>query len=182
MKDEPKYPNKYLIIGVVTFIIGSLFLMWTQGFLPSFEALWPLPLIIFGMLLIYLVIFQQRRDVYIIIGMILSLSGIFFLLMNVIPEKNLVKIWPAFMLITGISLIPYAFRKKQEKFRIAIIIPSLSIIILSCIFFLFSLDIMRLSFQEFVSLWWPVLIIILGLSFIVLYHYSKKRKPNKKST
>jgi drug/metabolite transporter (DMT)-like permease len=179
MKSEPKFPNKYLVIGVVTFIIGGLFLLWTLGFLPSFKALWPLPLIIFGMLLIYLVIFQARRDVYLIIGMILTLCGVFFLLMNIISEKNLSKIWPGFMLITGISMIPYALRKKQEKYKIAIIIPALSIIILSCIFFLFSLDILGLSFQVFVSKWWPVLIIILGISFIVLFYYSQKQNRDK---
>jgi drug/metabolite transporter (DMT)-like permease len=179
MRNEPKFPNKYLIIGAVTFIVGGLFLLWTLGFLPSFKSLWPLPLIIFGMLLIYLVIFHRRRDVYLVIGMILSLCGIFFLLINIIPEKNLAKIWPGFMLITGISLLPYAFRKKQEKYKIAIIIPAWCMIILSCIFFLFSLNILGVSFQVFVSKWWPVLIIILGISFIVLFYYSKKKKRAK---
>lgn len=175
-KKPPKFPNKYLILGVFIFITGSLFLLWTLGFLPRFEGLWPLPIIIIGLFLLYMVFFQGRRDVYIIFGMILTLGGIFILLVNtVISEKNLIKIWPAFMLITGISLIPYGIRKKKEKYRIAIIIPAVTIILLSCMFFLFSVDIMGLTFQQFVSIWWPVLIMILGITLILLYLFSKKR-------
>jgi peptidoglycan/LPS O-acetylase OafA/YrhL len=176
----PKYPNKYLILGVIIFITGGLFLLWTLGFLPRFEVLWPLPVIIIGLFLLYMVIFHGRRDIYIIFGMVLSLGGIFILLVNtVISEKNLVKIWPAFMLITGISLIPYGIRKKKEKYRIAIIIPAVTIILLSCIFFLFSLDILGLTFQQFVSIWWPMLIMILGIAFIFIYSFSEKSKEKK---
>lgn len=174
-KKAPKFPNKYLILGVFIFISGNLFLLWTLGFLPRFEVLWPLPIIIIGLFLLYMVIFHGRRDVYIIFGMILTLGGVFILLVNtVISEKNLTKIWPAFMLITGISLIPYGIRKKKEKYRIGIIIPAVTIILLSCMFFLFSFDIMGLTFQQFVSIWWPVLIMILGIALILLYLFNKK--------
>ena len=114
----PKFPNKYLILGVFVFIIGSLFLLWTLGVLPKYEGLWPLPVILIGLFLLYMVFFQHRRDIYIIFGMVLTLGGIFLLLINtVISEKNLIKIWPAFMLITGISLLPYGFRKKKEIYN-----------------------------------------------------------------
>jgi len=174
-KKNQKFPNKYLILGVFIFIIGSIFLLWRLEFLPSFNALWPLPLIIVGLFILYMVFFHNYREIYIILGMVLSLGGLFFLLVNtVLTEKGLGKIWPAFMLITGVSLLPYAFRKKKERYKIAIIIPSISIIILSCIFFLFSLDIMKLTFHDFVSLWWPVLIMILGISLVILYFFNKQ--------
>jgi hypothetical protein len=179
-KKLPKFPNKYLILGVIVFLTGFLFLLWTLGFLPRFEVLWPLPIIIVGLFLLYLVLFHGRRDIYIIFGMILTLGGAFILLVNtVISEKNLVKIWPAFMLITGISIIPYGIRKKREKYQIAIIIPAVTIILLSCIFFLFSLDILGLTFQQFVSIWWPVLLMILGITFVIIYSFSKKTAEKK---
>ncbi|MBN2532972.1 MAG: hypothetical protein JXB88_08775 [Spirochaetales bacterium] len=182
-KKPPKFPNKYLIMGVLIFITGILFLLWTLGFLPRFEVLWPFPVIIIGLFLLYTVIFQGKRDIYIIFGMILTLGGFFILLVNtVISEKNLVKIWPAFMLITGISLIPYGVRKKKEKYRIAILIPAVTIILLSCIFFFFSLNITGLTFQQFVSIWWPVLIMILGIALILLFLFSKKSAKSKDST
>lgn len=170
-------------MGVLIFITGILFLLWTLGFLPRFEVLWPFPVIIIGLFLLYTVIFQGKRDIYIIFGMILTLGGFFILLVNtVISEKNLVKIWPAFMLITGISLIPYGVRKKKEKYRIAILIPAVTIILLSCIFFFFSLNITGLTFQQFVSIWWPVLIMILGIALILLFLFSKKSAKSKDST
>ncbi|MBN2440989.1 MAG: hypothetical protein JXJ04_06575 [Spirochaetales bacterium] len=172
----PKFPNKYLVLGVFTFLIGSLFLLWTLGFLPSFERLWPLPISLIGLFFLYMVFFQARSEVYILFGMILSLGGFFLLLITtILSEKNLIKIWPGFMLITGISLIPYGKRKKKEKYKIAILIPAVAMIILSCLFFLFSLDIMGLNFQEFISIWWPALIMIMGIALILLYLFNKKR-------
>ena len=182
-KKSPKFPNKYLVLGVFVLIIGSFFLLWTLGFLPKFVGLWPLPIILFGLFLLYIVFFQHRRDIYIIFGMVLTLGGILLLLVNtILSEKSLIKIWPGFMLITGISLLPYGIRRKKNRYQIAIVIPSVTIIILSCLFFLFSLDITGLSFQEFVSIWWPALIMILGFSLILLYLFSKKSLKNKKDS
>jgi uncharacterized membrane protein len=135
-KKTPKFPNKYLVLGVFSLIIGCLFLLWTLGFLPNFDRLWPLPIIFTGLFFLYLVFIQEKREMYVLFGMLLTLGGIFLLLVTtIITAKNLSKMWPGFMLITGISLLPYGIRKKREKYKLAIIIPAMTIIILSCLFF-----------------------------------------------
>jgi hypothetical protein len=172
---SPRYPNKYLVIGVLIIITGIFALLWTLGLLPSFKALWPLPLIVIGLFFLYIVYFRGKNDLYIIFGMILFLVGIFFLLVNtIISDKNLLKIWPGFMLIAGISFVPYAYKRKRRRQQVAIIIPAISLICLSLIFFLFSLNITGMSLSDFVSKWWPLFIIFLGVAFIVSFFFRKR--------
>jgi hypothetical protein len=154
---KPRYPNKYLVIGVLICIAGVFTLLWTLGFLPSLTVLWPFVFILLGLFFLYMVYFRGKNPIYIIFGMILFLLGIFFLL-----------------IITIVSLIPYAYKLKKRRAQVAITIPALSLVMLSIFFFIFSLNIMNASLSEFVTRWWPVLIIILGGSFIVVYLFSKK--------
>lgn len=171
----PRYPNKYLIIGVLIIVMGIFTLLWTLGYFPSFRALWTLPMVVMGLFFLYAVYFRGKNDLYIIFGMILFLVGIFFLLVNtIVSEKSLIKIWPGFMLIAGISLVPYAFKRKRRRQQVAIAIPALSLICLSLIFFLFSFNLTGMSLSEFVSRWWPLLIIFLGASFIITFLIRRK--------
>ncbi|MBN2735675.1 MAG: hypothetical protein JXR70_01760 [Spirochaetales bacterium] len=167
--NKPAHPNKYLILGVVSILLGGVFLLWTLDFLPSYENLWPVPIIFFGMVILYLVFIKGKNEIYIIPGMIFTFGGIFFLLMNTILSKeSLERWWPVAMFITGISLLPYAYRKR-EKYQVAIIIPAIFIILLSLIFLIFSLGKPGINFTNFISDWWPVLLIISGLFLIMLY-------------
>jgi hypothetical protein len=176
MTKEPKFPNKTLIIGVCCLLAGGLALLSTLGFLPSPGNLWPLPLIIVGMGILYSVFLKGKKDIYILPGMFLSLGGILALLLNtLISETSLVKIWPAFMLVTGLCLIPYALRKKH-RYRMAVLISAFSIIALSCLFLPFSLGIASMSFTEFVLTWWPVLPIVLGVFLLIYYSYSSHKR------
>ena len=107
--------------------------------------------------------------------MTFTLGGIFFLLKNtVIPSMSLTHIWPVFMLITGLSILPYGFSKKRTT-RVAIIIPACAIIGMSIIFFLFSLRLIDTSFKDFVLTWWPTLLLLSGAMLILSYMMRRKR-------
>jgi len=175
-KKVSRFPHKLLFFGLILIISGSLFLFITLD-LISLKALWPVPSMIFGFFLLYIVYFKNKSDRLIFPGMILLLGGLFFLLLNtVIPGKSLERIWPVFMDITAVSLIPYAIRRKR-KTRIGIIISAISIIFLSLIFWPFSL-IKDLDFQDFTLKWWPFLLIMIGIVLIIYYLFFK-RPSNK---
>jgi len=128
------------------------------------------------MTFLYLAFLKHKNQILILPGMFLTLAGILFLLLNTILSKsNFIKIWPAFMMISGISLIPYGSRKRS-KHRIRIIIPAVSIIFLSLIFLPFSLGITSIRFADFISIWWPVLLILLGIYLISTFAYKKKKQ------
>jgi hypothetical protein len=110
--------------------------------------------------------------------MFLSLGGTFFLLLNtVLKENGMERFWPFFMMITGLSLIPYGMKKKGAA-RTAIVIPAIFIAALALTFLPFSLRAVGISFRAFVQQWWPLILVGLGLALIVSF-FSTGRPSNK---
>jgi hypothetical protein len=166
----PRFPHKILFTGVGLLVLGGVLLLWSLGRLPSLEALWPLPLILVGLVLLALVFVRGYTRLYVPPGMLLVLGGIFFLLHNtVIPNVKLEEIWPVFMLIGGISILPFA-HKKARSARLAIIIAAAAIIGLAVIFLPFSLGLVDKSFTEFVLRWWPTMLLLMGALLIITYY------------
>ena len=176
MKDKvQRFPHKVLVLGIVFILVGILLLLWRLNLLPSLGALWPVVFILIGLYFLYRVFLQNRSRRFILPGMTFTLGGIFFLLKNtVIPSMSLTHIWPVFMLITGLSILPYGFSKKRTT-RVAIIIPACAIIGMSIIFFLFSLRLIDTSFKDFVLTWWPTLLLLSGAMLILSYMMRRKR-------
>jgi len=178
MNKKPRFPNKLLIAGICLIFFGSLVLLWTLGYFPEpgtlLFTILIIPIIATGLLLLYLVFIKRKSTQLILPGMILLLCGIFFLLYNtVIPEKNFGRIWPALMDIAGLSLIPYAFKRKK-KARIGLLISAITLIVLSLIFFPFSLKLTDTGFAEFALKWWPVIIIVIGVIITAIYLIYKR--------
>jgi hypothetical protein len=176
-RKNPLAPHTLLVLGAAIMVAGGVLLIWNLGFLPQLGKLYPLPFMLAGLFLLYLVYFRGKRPRYIVPGMVLSLGGLFFLLLNsVLPIQDMTRIWPAFMLITGLSLVPYGIRKKAAA-RAAIIIPAVFISALSLLFFPFSLGTAGISFLEFVQQWWPLILIVVGIALIVSFFST--RRPNR---
>jgi len=166
-----------LIAGIYLIIIGGVLLLWNLGYLPFLGLLWPLPFMVAGILLLYQVFIKKKGDWYIFPGMLFSLGGLFFLLLNTIMQRSsLIMIWPVFMAIMGLSLIPYALRRRRRH-RIDLLISSIFIVLLSLMFLPFSLKRTSITFFQFVLKWWPLLLIIAGLSLIISLII--RRKPTK---
>jgi drug/metabolite transporter (DMT)-like permease len=177
-KRPPRYPNKLLVAGVAVVVAGGVLLLWNLGYLPHPGKLWPVPVIIAGLFFLYMAWPRRRSDRWIIPGMVLTLGGVVFLLMNtVLSGESLARIWPAFMLVTGISLVPYGLRKRGPS-RTAMVIPAIFISCLALLFFPFSLRQQPRGFAEFVQQWWPMVLLILGIALIVSF-FTGRRPSNK---
>jgi hypothetical protein len=167
-----------LVTGVVVALAGSVLMLWKLGYLPQLGTLWPVAVILAGLVFLYLAWPRRRSDRWIIPGMVLTLGGVVLLLMNtVLRPQELARIWPAFMLVTGVSLVPYGLRKKGSA-RTAIIVPGLFISLLALLFFPFSLHHSEGGFAAFVRQWWPMILVILGAVLIVSFFST--RRPNSK--
>ena len=180
--DKPgvRFPNKNLVLGILVLIVGGVLLIWRMGSLPSFQALWPLPVLLLGLVFLYRVFLSGKSRRYILPGMVLSLAGLFFLLQDtVLPQRSLAKVWPAFMFIIGLSLLPYGFVKKGNA-RTAIVIPAFGLIGLGFIFFPFSLGWVKESFTDFVLTWWPGLLLLTG-GLLILTHFIHRRDRNTRN-
>jgi hypothetical protein len=189
-KMEPRFPNKLLITGISLILSGSVFLLWTLDLFPEFLlwliALWPVPFVLAGLVMLYMVYLKGKSHQLLLPGMILLLGGVFFLLYNtVIPEKSFARIWPAFLTIAGLALLPYGL-KSPKKARAGILISAATLAALSVMFFPFSLKLIEIDFLHFALRWWPGLIVITGIILIVSFLLNKKRpagaRPVKKPT
>ena len=95
------------------------------------ERFWPVPVILVGLIFLYLAWPRRRSDRWIIPGMVLTLGGIVLLLMNtVLQSQSLARIWPAVHAGDGVSLVPYGLRKRGSA-RTAIVVPGLFISLLA---------------------------------------------------
>ncbi|HUI69818.1 MAG TPA: hypothetical protein VL354_04810 [Spirochaetia bacterium] len=175
---RPRYPNKFLVLGVAGVVVGGLLLLWNFGYLPQPGQLWPVPVLIAGLFFLYLAWPRKHSDTWIIPGMVLTLAGLVFLLANtVLSGGSLKRIWPVFMLITGISLVPYGLRKKASA-RAAIMVPAIFISCLALFFLLFSLHREEGGLVAFVRQWWPMILVVLGVALIISF-FSTRRPSNK---
>lgn len=169
MSMKRKQGVKTLVFSVLLILLGGSFLLWTSGFLSSFGRLWPVPMILIGLLLLYITFFKDGPDFYIIPGVIISLAGIFILLKErLLTESTIGMIWPIFMIMTGVAFFPYASRKRGTR-RLSFIISGITVIILAISFLPFSFGLTQRSFAGFVAIWWPVLFIIMGVILLAVY-------------
>jgi hypothetical protein len=178
MPNKPRYPNKLLVWGVTVLLVGGVLLLWNLKYLPEPGEFWPVPVIFVGLVFLYMAWPRGNSDRWIIPGMVLTLGGITFLLMNtVLRGQSLGRIWPVFMLVTGISLVPYGLRKRGSA-RTAVVVPGVFISCLSLLFIPFSLRQAGGSFMAFVQQWWPMILIIVGLVLIISF-FATRRPSNK---
>lgn len=176
-KARPRYPHALLLLGAVILLAGGVLLLGTLGYLPQPGPLWPVPVMLAGLALLYLAYARGWRERWIIPGMVLSLGGLVVLLANtVLREEGLARIWPSFMLVTGLSLIPYGYKKRGSA-RIAIVVPAVFISALAVLFFFFSFRADG-GFSAFVRQWWPMILVILGLALLVSF-FSTRRPSSK---
>ena len=170
--------EKLLSFGIVFIFLGTALLLITTGRFTGRELIWPILPLSLGLLLLYRSFFRSGKDIYILIGMFFSLSGLYFLLrITILDSYEIEKVWPFFMLFTGISLLLYGFKKKKDN-RLKIFVPAFAIIILSLFFLPFSLKLFTMKFLTFAVIWWPAIFIAMGAILIILF-IVKRHEQNK---
>jgi hypothetical protein len=157
-----------LVSGVVLVLLGIFQLFWPQVLLAVLVRGWPILFIVIGLLILYKFWFRKVRPSALFSGLLLLLTGTFILVLNmrIIPGDLTIKeLWPLFMGIVGVSLIPYGSRYRSTV-RLTLIVPGIILIVLMGIFLLFSLQIVKESFAEFFIRWWPLILVGMGITLI----------------
>ncbi len=165
---QPRFPNKYVVIGVTTLILGLLLLLWTVGRLKQPVNLWPLSLLIAGLVLLYFRAFRAGPDSYLFLGIATFLSGLLLLITKIVVPLELTAIWPFFMTICGLALLAYGLRKRGYT-RLSLAVPGVATLLLSFLFLPFSLEIAKRPFADVVAEWWPLILVVLGIALLVLH-------------
>jgi len=164
-----------LITGTILTVIGVLLLVWTQNFIDGLVRWWPSVMTILGAFLLYKAWFRKARASALFLGLLLFLTGLFILVLNNLGPGSLTikELWPVYMGIVGVSLIPYGARYRRT-IRVSLVVPGIILIVLTGVFLLFSLSIVQQSFSEFVIGWWPLVLVFMGITLVASAWTGKK--------
>ncbi len=154
-------------------VVGGVLLLRTTGRLPSLVSLWPLVPLVIGLVLLYYRLFHSGPDYYVFLGTSMLLTGLLLLLTGTVLQVALARVWPVFMTVIGVALLLYGFRKHGAA-RVTFTIPAAAMVLLSVLFLPFSLDLVSTDFAEFVKIWWPMLLVGMGVALIAA-HQARRR-------
>ena len=160
--------NRQVLVGLGLLLTGGALLLVTTGVLTIGTLILPLLLLVVGVLLFWRAILPSGRDSNAFAGTVLALTGGFWVLWeSTLPAVTVSTIWPVFMTIVGVALVVYG-KIKGDEYRLTLIIPGIAIVILSAVFMLFSLDVVEVSLAWVAAVWWPLLLVVIGLMVLVL--------------
>ena len=169
--------NILLAIGFV-FIFAGLFLLLhpfaaMANVEPFIHPFVNVCLILFGALCFYFALIKYHHAPLFFFGLYLCFVSVLFLLLSsgIMPWK-FDDLWPLCVILCGVCLFFTCLLRHHRLFS-AYLIPSVLLILLGAFFLLFSMDVISISFKEFVSRWWPAFLILIGIVLVVLFLYQQ---------
>ncbi|MBI9102904.1 MAG: hypothetical protein JEY99_10845 [Spirochaetales bacterium] len=180
MEKDNTVSQTSLVFGLLLILFGGGMLLWTVGKVPFLPAIIAALSTCLGIIFLYFVYYLEFNEFYLFAGMFLIQGAVFGIVKHKLPEVYILSLWPVFLLMSGLTLMPYSLRKKRKR-RTIFLVPAISFIILSIVFLPFSLNITTLSLGEFVRIWWPLFFLILGL-VISVAHFIKSLKVKREES
>jgi hypothetical protein len=95
------------------------------------------------------------------VGLFLFLSAL-----NIIPVA-FSRAWPLLSIFSGIALVPAGWHR-YGGLRVRYFAPSVAFVILGSFLLVFSLELVSFSLAQFVRDWWPLLLLLWGLIFMLV--------------
>ncbi|MCL2043794.1 MAG: DUF5668 domain-containing protein [Treponema sp.] len=158
------------IIGCMLMILGSTFLIRPlQSNISRIVIISSLLMIFLGISCAVLATKLNRRSLYMFFAMLFFQTGVFLFLytmFNFIPFA-LSQIWPLLSLFAGIALLTAGWHR-YRKVKINYFVPSITFIILGVVLLIFSLNLVPFTLARFVRNWWPLLLVLAGMTLVLL--------------
>ncbi len=167
-----------LFLGAtLALLVGIGLLLETTGalHLPG----WGFPVLVLAAagVSLWLCVVRGRSAIFLGAGVSLALSG--FVLLASALGQGIAHTWPLIMASLGVGLFSYGARRFRGM-RISFVVPSLVIVCLGLFFALLSFHILTVSLAVFVSIWWPVLFIIGGISMFLAWSLRSRGEHEKR--
>jgi Domain of unknown function (DUF5668) len=166
-----------VIPGLLLIALGAWLLAGTLGVhLPSFETLWPLFLVVFGLaFLIQFFADGRHNEGLVFTGVAAILLGGFFLAITLGPLSwnDLGRWWPAFVVIGGLAFLAQWLARPGQR---GLLVPAGLALLVGLGALALTLRLVRADVAEQVTRLWPVLLIVLGLGLLANYVVSSRRK------
>ncbi|MFP4152245.1 MAG: hypothetical protein ACLFR8_06245 [Alkalispirochaeta sp.] len=158
--------NRRVLLGLSLVVAGGGLLLVTTGAVTVGAIIAPLLFVVCGVVLFWRAFLPGGRDANAFSGTLLALTGGFWILWeSVLPGVRASMVWPVFMTIVGIALIVYGIRKGEE-YRFTLVVPGTAIVAMSGVFLLFSLEVVEASLTHVAVVWWPLILIVIGMMIL----------------
>ena len=150
-----------MVLGI-TFLLGSL------ENTSRFSVFLSFLLVLAGAFSAALATKLNKRAIYLFFASFFLMAGIFIFLsaFGVIPLP-FSKAWPLLSVFSGLALLPVGWRR-HGGFSTRYFVSSCAFVILGCVLLVFSLDMVPFSFKHFILAWWPLLILLGGLTLVLI--------------
>ncbi len=169
-----------LALGLFFIFCGTTLLVMFLSPLETYSyLLLPTGVLVVGLVMLYLTLKGNKRAFFTFTGLFLCASWLLLLLVSAeIFDYSIYELWPIFVIISAIVLVPLGYIK-YNFLPITLIVSAAVLAIVGITLLLFSLDIIKMSMTEFASQWWPLAIILFGFSLIMLFFYTQKHEREK---
>jgi len=152
----------FLMILGISFLLG--FLEGTSRISIFFSFL----LVVIGAFCAMLAIKLNKRSSYLFFASLLMMAGIFLFLSALgIISLPFSRAWPLLSVFSGFALLPAGWRR-YGALRKRYIVSSIAFVVLGCALMVFSLRMVPVSFSQFVQEWWPLLLVLGGLTLVLI--------------
>ena len=169
-------------LAIVSVILGVGLLVITTGHVRASLALWPLALMIIGVLYSYLAINSRWKAKTVFLGLFVFCAALIRFIAAVF-SISVADYWPLYAIAFGICIIPAA-KLKHRRVRPNSIVLSSAFILLGIFFSIFSFGFSSMRFKTFISQWWPALFIAAGLLLLIVWSFQRillKAAPDERS-
>jgi hypothetical protein len=178
-KRRPRSDDVLFISAFAAVLLGVAFLLYTTRTIVGVPHAWPILLLAAGGILLYFALVRGASFSFFFGGLLFLLEGAFFLV-SVLLDWKLVKSWPLAMSLAGIAGLCSGLAAKK-RLRAFFAVPSIGFAALGLGFAAFSLGVVKITFSNFIAVWWPSLLILGGLSLFIAYGFSRRARSTDRS-
>jgi len=157
-----------ILPGLILIFVGSIILLYKffPGFV-DFRHAYPIVLLALGVMLIFSVCCKSKTDKGAVFpGTILFFIGLFFFLRNygLVEYYYVREVWPIFIIMVGLGFLALFLAKPSDS---GVLVPAGILLFIGVISLLNKLYIIDIELWEIIADYWPVILIVIGLSIIL---------------
>jgi hypothetical protein len=161
------------IIGFLLMFLGSGFLIGSMAGISSVSVLFSFAFVLLGVLCAFFALKLNKRSLYFFFAAFFLMIGFFlFLSALAIFPVPFSRCWPLLSVFSGLALFPAGWRH-YGGLRSGYAVPSLVFVVMGSVLMIFSLDLVSFSFTQFILSWWPLLVVLAGLTLVLISLGSK---------
>lgn len=161
--------NMILVLGVVCILAGVLLFPRLASHFNATVELWTIALTFAGAVTFYLSLVKFNSALVRFIGLYAVFSGFFFMVVGSgLVEQGIEGFWPVSIILAGISILLTGLTK-DRRIRVSYLFPSIFLIGMGLYFLLFSLNLISMGFRKWISIFWPLFPLFLGICLVILF-------------